>query len=56
VKPLPAPSVRGKTPWVRLDSAVRKVFTISKEQLNEELAQEKNRRKRPAARKRIHRK
>jgi len=31
MKPAPAPSVPGNTPWERLDSAVRQVFTVSKD-------------------------
>jgi len=27
----PAPDVAGNTPWERLDSAVRQIFTVSKE-------------------------
>jgi hypothetical protein len=31
MKTEPAPKVEGKTPWKRLDSAVRHIFTVSKE-------------------------
>jgi len=31
MKPEPAPKVEGKTPWKRLDNAVRHIFTVSKE-------------------------
>jgi hypothetical protein len=31
MKPAPAPDVAGNTPWERLDSAVRQIFTVSKE-------------------------
>jgi len=31
MKPSPAPEVSGNTPWERLDSATRKIFTVSKE-------------------------
>ena len=31
MKPLPAPDVAGNTPWERLDSAVRQIFTVPKE-------------------------
>lgn len=33
MKPLPAPPVPGKTDAERMDNAVRKVFTVSKEEL-----------------------
>jgi hypothetical protein len=33
MKPLPAPDVPGNTPWERLDSAVRKVFSVPKSAL-----------------------
>lgn len=33
MKPTPAPDVPGNTPWEKLDSAVRKVFTVSKDDL-----------------------
>jgi len=48
MKPLPAPDVPGKTPWEKLDNAVRTVFTVSKEALLKEEA----RRKRVRAKKR----
>ena len=31
MKPSPAPDVPGNTPWERLDSAVRTVFSVPKE-------------------------
>jgi hypothetical protein len=31
MKPIPAPEIAGNTPWERLDSAVRQIFTVSKE-------------------------
>jgi hypothetical protein len=31
MKPTPAPVVAGNTPWERLDSAVRQIFTVTKE-------------------------
>jgi hypothetical protein len=42
MKPSPAPQVAGNTPWERLDSAVRQVFTVSKEDV---LKSEKNRKR-----------
>ena len=33
MKPLPAPPVPGKTEAQRFDNAVRKVFTVSKEEM-----------------------
>jgi hypothetical protein len=33
MKSLPAPDVPGNTPWQRLDSAVRRVFSVSKKEL-----------------------
>ncbi len=33
MKPLPAPPVPGKTEAKRLDNAVRKMFTVSKEEV-----------------------
>jgi hypothetical protein len=33
MKPLPAPNIPGKTEFERFDNAVRKVLTVSKEEL-----------------------
>lgn len=33
---LPAPDVPGNTPWEKLDNAVRKVFSVSKDALTKE--------------------
>jgi hypothetical protein len=33
MKPEPAPKVEGKTPWEKLDNAVRSVFSVSKDDL-----------------------
>ena len=33
MKPLPAPNVPGKTEFERFDNAVRKIFTVSKEEM-----------------------
>jgi hypothetical protein len=35
MKPEPAPKVEGTTPWKRLNSAVRQIFTVSKEDVLE---------------------
>jgi hypothetical protein len=52
MRPLPAPHVPGKTDFERFDNAVRQVLTISKEELLRREAEEKK----PAERKRRHRK
>jgi hypothetical protein len=41
MKPEPAPKVEGKTPWKRLDNAVRHIFTVSKEDVLKAEAKEK---------------
>lgn len=38
MKPQPPPEVRGKTPWQRLDNAVRAVFSVPKDKLLKEEA------------------
>ena len=48
MKPSRAPDVPGNTPWERLDSAVHKVFNVSKDAL----VKEEIKRKRSRARKR----
>jgi hypothetical protein len=46
MRPEPAPKVEGKTPWKRLDNAVRHIFTVSKEDvLKEEAKQKRSRQK-----------
>jgi hypothetical protein len=45
MKPQPAPKVPGKTPWERLDNAVRAVFSVSKEDVLKEEAKEKQSRR-----------
>jgi hypothetical protein len=42
MKPLPAPSVSGKTEFERFDNAVRQVLTVSKEELLRREAREKH--------------
>jgi len=53
MKPAAAPNVPGNTPWERLDSAVRTVFSVPKEAFLKEDAKwkAKNRRKRAKAKK-----
>ncbi len=41
MKPEPPPKVEGKTPWKRLDNAVRHIFTVSKEDVLKAEAKEK---------------
>lgn len=49
MKPLPAPTVSGKTDFERFDNAVRQVLTVSKEELlkREEREKQKPEAKRP---------
>jgi hypothetical protein len=52
MKPEPPPKVEGKTPWKKLDKAVRHIFTVSKEDVLKAEAQAKqSRRKKPVRRK-----
>jgi hypothetical protein len=51
MKPQPAPKVPGKTPWERLDSAVRTVFTVPKEAVLKEEARLKCLRQKQRAKK-----
>jgi hypothetical protein len=54
MKPEPAPKVEGKTPWKRLDNAVRHIFTVSKEDvLKEEARLKKLNQKKRATKKAI---
>ena len=52
MKPEPPPKVEGKTPWKKLDNAVRHIFTVSKEDVLKEEAKHK----RPRIKKRPRRK
>jgi len=45
MKPLPAPHVPGKTEYERFENALRRVLTVSKEELLKREAQEKRKRK-----------
>jgi hypothetical protein len=49
MKPLPAPSVPGKTDFQRFDNAVRQVLTVSKTELLKREEREKQKREKPAA-------
>jgi len=54
MKPSPAPDIPGNTPWQRLDSAVRAIFSVPKDEFLKREAQLKKRRgkkKRRAAKK-----
>lgn len=52
MKPEPPPDVPGKTPWKKLDNAVRHIFTVSKEDvLKAEAKQKRARTKKPIRRK-----
>jgi len=52
VKPLPSPAVPGKTDAERFDNAVRKTFTVSKEEMQRrEAAWQKTQGKKAQARK-----
>lgn len=54
MKPEPPPKVPGKTPWKRLDNAVRHIFTVSKEDVLKAEAKEKRARtKKPTRRKAV---
>jgi hypothetical protein len=51
MKPAPAPDVPGNTPWEKLDSAVRTVFSVSKEAVLKEEARMKRLRAKKRAKK-----
>ncbi len=51
MKPAPAPDVPGNTPWEKLDNAVRKVFSVTKEALLKEEARLKKARARKRSKK-----
>jgi hypothetical protein len=46
MKPLPAPHVPGKTEFERFDNAVRRVLTVSKEELLKREAREQDKKER----------
>jgi hypothetical protein len=49
----PAPKVPGKTPWKKLDNAVRHIFTVSKEDVLKAEAKEKRARSKKATRRKV---
>jgi hypothetical protein len=51
MKPSPAPHVPGDTPWERLDSAVRRVFSVPKSEFLKQEARLKKRREKKQAKK-----
>jgi hypothetical protein len=54
MKPETAPKVPGKTPWERLDNAVRTVFSVPKDKLLKEEAKLKRlRQKKRAGKKKV---
>ncbi len=56
MKPQPAPKVPGKTPWERLDSAIRTVFSVPKEAVLKEEARLKKLKHKKRAKKRAKKK
>lgn len=54
MKPLPAPEVPGNTEAERFDHAVRKMFTVSKEDVLKEEAKQKRARARKKRAKKAH--
>jgi hypothetical protein len=52
MKPLPAPNVPGKTEAERFDNALRRVFTVSKDDLLKKEAREKRKKERKKEQKR----
>jgi hypothetical protein len=48
MKPLPAPEIPGKTEFQKFDNAVRQVLTVSKEELFKREEREKQKREKPA--------
>jgi hypothetical protein len=53
MKTEPAPKVEGKTPWKRLDNAVRHIFTVSKEDVLKEEAAHKQARQKKRSRAKV---
>jgi hypothetical protein len=52
MKPLPPPEVPGKTEFQRFDNAVRRVLTVSKEELLKREERDKQKREKAAAKRR----
>jgi len=53
MKPEPAPRVEGKTPWKRLDNAVRHIFGVSKEDALKAEAKQKRSRQKKRTKRRV---
>jgi hypothetical protein len=53
MKTEPAPKIEGKTPWKRLDNAVRQIFTVSKEDVLKEEAKQKRARTKKQSRRKV---
>lgn len=51
MKPTPAPDVPGNTPWEKLDSAIRRVLGVSKDEMLKREARARRKRERKRARK-----
>ena len=49
MKPEPPPEVKGKTDWERFDNAVKKVFSVPKEELDKQAKKHDRKPKRKAA-------
>ena len=52
MKPLPAPDIPGKTPWERMDNAMRMVLKVPKQAVLKQEAKEKRKRERKKEHKR----
>jgi hypothetical protein len=53
MKPEPPPEVPGKTPWEKLDNAVRHIFTVSKDDIVKAEAKAKQSRQKQRTRRKI---
>jgi hypothetical protein len=53
MKPLPAPHVPGNTEFERFDNAMRRILSVSKEELLKREAQEKRKKERKKTKKRV---
>jgi hypothetical protein len=52
MKPLPAPDIPGRTPWERMDNALRTILKVPKEVILKEEAKEKRQKERKKTNKR----
>jgi hypothetical protein len=52
MKPLPAPEIQGRTPWDRMDTALRTILKVPKEVILKEEAKEKRKKERNKEQKR----